>query len=576
MTNRSGLTALLCMAVVVAGCGSTLRQHLITGEPFIYGVDYETGALVDRDVAPAPPTSEPEAHPATGAAAGGNGAPAGEGGEEIQQRPVALGVVPHRGEIVTIYVDNVFIRYLKELASPHVLVYAQVFDDGTDNPETALTKVLFNKRHQPSGQNLGLADRILYGPAAYKGYPIRIRFLIVELDKEDKKLASDIINAVGDVAGTAQPAAGPAINVAVQIAQAINALNEDDIELEFDLTLSPVGPVGVARIEDAVLTPLKEPVQREGKPLTLVSSLRTGPYAVIKRELPERFPLSGDCDIPSVLHVDWTQEAIGFTYNVAPGEDVKTCNGDSAEGNAIVTNELIRHQGGYLYRVISDIADAKGHRISPCPDQDSASAVPVQLRCGPEKDVGYTLVPGLRRIFKLQTYVTLNVVNGMPRGLDEGTLRASSDREVRDLQGLLDNPQNLPTSERLAARVDALASAVKTQLEQRRIGEAAARRAGRDPEFRTSTNYPLFWVKQVDALTAAPGTAERTNAEARNAAVVEVLSDLVVNLPLLASDAPAQMGALRGLSADDFEAVAGKPGLFQLTANALTTLLASM
>src|SRR5688572_12247959 len=142
---------------LASGCALT-RQETITGEPVLHSIDPTSGSLYDRDILP--------------------------NGEDAQ------GIIPHEGEIITVVVHDIFLKYLKESSTPHVLVYAEVYDDGTDNPETAVSKVLWNELNQPSGVRLGLADRVLYGPTPYKGFPLRIRLYIVELDKEEKKAAS--------------------------------------------------------------------------------------------------------------------------------------------------------------------------------------------------------------------------------------------------------------------------------------------------------------------------------------------------------------------------------------------------
>lgn len=239
----------LISTLLLASCS---KQHIITGEPLVYGIAATTGQILDRDT---PDTANTNL------------------------------VVPHKGEIIALVVDNIFIKYLKEVGSPHVLIYAQVFDDGTDNSDTAVTKVLYNERNSPEGVNLGLADRVLYGPTPFKGFPLRIKLFIVELDKEQKELASKIIDAVGTTAATAKPEAAPAIAVAVTIAKAINAMNEDDFELRFDMTLFPVGTIGKASIGDLDLDRIKEPIQRHDKMVSLVLPLRTGLYTEVAPEI---------------------------------------------------------------------------------------------------------------------------------------------------------------------------------------------------------------------------------------------------------------------------------------------------
>src|SRR5262245_15685030 len=283
--------------LTLAGCA---RQHLITGEPLILSLDSKTGAVVDRDLVPA-------------------STPIRDGA------PTSLSTIPHKGEIIAIVVNSVFIRFLRALSSPHVLVYAEVFDDGQDDPATAVTKLLFNEQDQPSGVHLGVADRVIYGPTPYKGFPLRIKFNIIELDKEDKQTASRLLNAAGTIVSAAQPQAAPAIGVVVQVAELINALNKDDFELRFDLTLHPVERNGVSDIGDEALTRPKqgppEPVQRHGKPYASVSTLRTGSYVVIKRELAERVR-EREGTVPSHVLYDWTQEAFINNYTTTDGRTV--------------------------------------------------------------------------------------------------------------------------------------------------------------------------------------------------------------------------------------------------------------
>ncbi len=516
----------LLMIPLLAACSN---QHVITGEPLVYGVKPETGELLDRD------TSNSEN---------------------------ANLVIPHKGEIITLVLNNVFIKYLKEIGSPHVLVYAQVFDDGTDNPDTAVTKVLYNERNSPEGVNLGLADRVLYGPTPFKGFPLRIKLFIVELDKEQKELASKIIDSVGSTAASAKPEAAPAIAVAVSIAKAINAMNEDDFELRFDMTLFPVSTIGKATTGDRVLDDKHEPSQRHGKDVSIVTPLRTGLHAIMKRELEARFKKdeyglgvraqgqnitsqsqNNDCGVEvSKLDFDYSQQFFTSSY------------ADSSGGQYTV-DEVLRYEGGYLYRIVTKITDGK----------KDLERITVRPCAGPNRGIDFSITPGIRQRFTDRSYVVLSVVTGLQTGLEPAALKAASERDVRQLSKLLDNPSDASLSERIGPEVDAIAASLKSALEQRRISAEATRRVGRDPSFRTSPDYALFWVKQIDRLASAVGTVDRRNAEAKNAAILETLAEIIVNLPILNPSTPAQMSALHTLTSNDLEKMAGKPGIFRLT-----------
>lgn len=505
------LLILLFMTMLLAACS---KQHLITGEPLVYGISSTTGQILDRDT------------------------------PDLMNTKL---VTPHKGEIVSLVLNNVFIKYLEEVGSPHVLVYAQVFDDGTDNPDTSITKVLYNERNSPEGVNLGLADRVLYGPTPYKGFPIRIKLVIVELDKENKELASKIIDAVGMTATTAKPEAAPAIDVAVRIAKAINAMNEDDFELRFDMTLYPVGTIGKSSTGNSMLDNIKEPSQRYDKAIAMVSPLRTGSYAILKRELKERFDDQGDqeCSGASGYDMDYSQEYFISAYTDKTNE-------------YHMVDEILRYQGGYLYHIVKGIQNSKGNIV------DSAVVHP---RCGPNKGTVFSLSKGIRLRFTDRTYIVFSVVTGLQVGLEPEALKAASERDTRQLAKLLDNPSGASISERIGPEVDAIAASLKATLEQRRIAENAARRVARDPAFRTSKEYALFWIQQIDPLIAAVGSDLRHNAEAKNAAILEVLGDLVVNLPILSGSDQAQMAKLRTIIETDLDVLPEKPGIFFVNAS---------
>ncbi|MCC2643567.1 MAG: hypothetical protein K0S45_3980 [Nitrospira sp.] len=505
-----GLLYLLIILVpLIASCSS---QHIITGEPLVYGIAPDKGQLLDRDT--------------------------------LDTTPPNL-VTPHKGEIIALVLNTAFIKYLKETSSPHVLMYVQIFDDGTDNPETAITKVLYNERNSPAGVNLGLADRVLYGPTPFKGFPLRIKLFIVELDKEQKALASKIIDTVGTTAATTKPQAAPAIAVAVAIAKGINAMNEDDFELRFDLTLFPISTIGKASTGDPTLDRIQEPKQRHDKMVSLVSPLRTGSYAILKRELEERFSgRKNACGLEvSVLDMDYSQEYFKSSYT-------------DSTSHAYIVEEDLRYEGGYLYRIVRKITDSQTNA-----ELDNAT---VRLCAGPNRLVDFSLVNGIRQRFTDRTYVVLSVVPGLPLGLEPEALKAASERDARQLTKLLDNPSDASLSERIGPEVDAIAASLKSALEQRRVAAEATRRVGRDPSFRTSSDYALFWVQQIDPLTAADGSVGRRNAEAKNAAILEALAEIIVNLPILNPTDSGKMVALRSLTSADLETVTDTPGIFRL------------
>jgi len=503
------LAAALSMSLLGAAGTAGCTRHLLTGEPLVFGIDAESGAIVDRDVA-------------TG------------------------GVLVHDGEIITLMVNTVFIKYLEGLGSPHVLVYAEVHDDGTDNPETAFRKVLFNGENTPPGVNLGLGDRILYGPAPFKGFPIRVKFFVVQLRKGRRELASRLINAAGTVGQAVQPEAALAVGVAVQLAQAINALQEDDFELRLDLTLYPVAPAVTWNVRDRFLLALEpvEPSQRQGKMVYLATPLRSGSYIVLKRELTERVGTGLETQEATVVF-DHAQEAFLREYVSA-----------EAPAKLVRASEVLRYSGGYLYRIIRRV------------DTPARQAL-VYTRQNP--NVPTLLVPGIRFMYHDRTYAVLTVLSGMSTGLDAQAMRTASDRDLAVLRGVLTNPDQLPLDARVGPQIERLVASVLAVVQHRRLAVQAGRLASLDPTFRTNPRYPEFWSQNLEDPAGASGS-EATHRQAANIAILGTLSAIVVNLPPIRPDDAGAVACLKRLRVVDFSSLTERPGLFVIKDESLTKL----
>jgi hypothetical protein len=525
---RQNIVVLLCAClggVAISGAGCTRYRH-ITGEPLLYAVDPSTGELTDRDVM-------------------------------SRADGTQLGEVPHEGEIIAIKLDSVFIRHLETLLRSHVLVYTEVYDEGSNDPAKAVTTVLFNQDNQPSGVHLALADRYLYGPSPFKGHPIRIKVVIVQLAKEQKETVSKVLNAAGQVASTAQPAAAPAVGLVVQALQMLNALTEDDFELRADFVLSPVGSIVKYDIADTVLESEKEPTARYGRKIALGASLRIGPYVILKRELPGRFSGGPDeGDVISTLEFDYAQQGFIGSYAPANAHNV---------GEKIHIQELLRLHGGYLYRIVRDYVGEDGQSLG-------IKSATVRPKFGPNAGQQVATFRGYRQFFTDRTYVALTVLNGLPRKVDETSARESSDRDLAEVNVLLENPRRLAFHERIGPQVDQFTAAVRTVIERRQIAEAAARRTGRDPSFRTSTQYPAYWASQIRSLKGlTQDSTPYTNAVATNASILPALEDLVINFPVgLHAYDVERMEAVRALNKDSFEPAMDadgkeRKGVFRLT-----------
>lgn len=492
---------------------SCATQQYLTGEPVLFGIRNSTGEIVDRDLA----TGNPAVH---------------------------------KGEIITLVANSVFVKLLKDSGNPDVLAYVEVYDDGTDDPDRAYRRVIYKGANTPQGVLLGVSDKVIYGPTPYKGFPLRVKLFVVELDKDQKKQTSQLLNAVGSIAQASQPQYAAAIGVVMQAAQALNQLNEDDFELRFDMTLYPSSPSFTYDIANANLAKLKEPVQRQSKQIHLTTPLRAGSFAVLKRELPKRFSTSftNNADLANAtLILDPAQEGFLKNYTLA-----------DKPGKQVTATEVLRFQGGYLYHVIADITSA-GKSLN--------SAIVVD----PDNPHNKTaLTPGIRQFYRERTYVTFTLLNGLPESLNDAAMRSTSDKQLEQIRNLLDNPDQLPASTQLKPYVDNLANAVIAGVEQRKLANQAARRTGLNQEFRTSGDYPVFWLQNLATIDdKAPDKAAQVS---KNAGLLATVSEFAVNIPVVKPDSTNCIAALKSLAASDFEPVVKHPGYFNLTTNALEKL----
>jgi hypothetical protein len=550
--------------MLLPACG---RQALITGEPEIYAVDPLTGVLRERDEFPSPSLQLPAATTNSPAI---DTTPANLAPNTADAPPAPVIIPVKNTDIVTISIGSVFIKYLRSIGSPHVLVYAEIYDDGTDDSSTAKTKVLFNERNQPPGVGLGLADRILYGPAVFKGYPIRIRFYVIQLNKETKARASQIINAVGSIATAGQPQYSPAINVAVQIAQSLNELTEDDFELRFDLTLTPQGTIGRARIDDSILgrggeAPQHLPTRRERQPIALTTPLHTGAFIIIKRELRERTGIVGEA-LNATVQADLAQDATSQDYV-------------SSEGNAVRAESVFRVQGGRLFRIYRTLWEwsnsTKSAGIKGWIDRSSEGIVVVP-ETGVNAGARVTLSRGFRQLYRDRTYVTFTIATGLGVALSEDQLKISSERDRRLVSSLMDDPIQSSIAGRVDERVNELGDAVKGAIHLQRSVQRIARRVAMDPNLRASVEYPKQWIDQlaVQPTNDKNQNALASDAAAKNASLLDAMYDLIVNLPTLSPDSKSQMMALKSLPTTDFEPLPFRAGSFRLTKAGLDKLTA--
>lgn len=142
------------------------------------------------------------------------------------------------GDVFSIRMSSVFLRNVKEAGGAEYLVYAEVYDVQPDDRQR-LVKVLFKENNQSAGYLVNQRDRLAFGPIKYNGHPIRIRVFVVELDKEENAIASEMIKQAVRTAATFQPQLAPFAGPITGAGDLMLSLNQDDRELAYDFTLYP-------------------------------------------------------------------------------------------------------------------------------------------------------------------------------------------------------------------------------------------------------------------------------------------------------------------------------------------------
>lgn len=507
MRYATSVPALLVAAVLSLLASGLARaaQSDITGEPSLHRIKPGSGELADRDLA-------------------------------------LGGTAFHRDAPIVVTVNSIFLRYVKERfgGNPHVLVYSEVYDDGTDNPETAHRRVVYNGESTAQDTLLGVSDRIIYGPAPFKGFPLRIKFFIVELDKQDKSFFSSLLGGLNQFAQVLSVSSAATVGQLLQVGGAINALNSDDFELRFDLTLHPPRPAGKIAVPTSP--------RRHDQGYYLNAPLVSGTYLVMKRETKARGGDEHDSFITNALY-DNAQQTFYWSLNC-----------DKRKVDKV--GQQLRFEGGYLYRVVSESADSLKTKFGD-----------------PNTECPWVTAGGYRIPFHQRTYLAFSISPAPADAqLSAEAQREISARDMATIRGLLDKPDGPGLGAAAEAGLRQTTTMVAADVVYRDAIRRATRIADSNPDFRTSVDYPLFWISQL--RTPDQGDAyEKDLNSAFNDRVLRLLGEIVPDLPppvLGARVGATHIGCLRGIAAADL--TAGKPaaGYFVLVDTARTRLGACM
>ncbi len=388
-------------------------------------------------------------------------------------------------DVITISLNTLFIRYIKQemaLGGNQLLVYSEVYDSPED--ATPYSTIIFNQKYQPQNAVLGVVDRVIYGPVKFKGYPIRIRLYVVELDKKDNELAKRILRSIGEAASTAQPHLSPAVGAGVALGNILCAFNEDDYELRIDITFHPMSAVTKKTKLDPndLGVPCDDDRSKKYRQLENAQNLplRSGHYLISKVETEKRV----------------RADDISVMYEYLPAHYFEYSEEDR--------RAILIYKGGYLWL----------DKYKKKSEEDE-----------------YFL--DVTEKYTEKTYAILAIRHGGQEG-DKQKMQAIADEEFKAIEGILqqDNHQDILKD------LESIGKSVAVNLTTRQIVNALNNQVAKQPDFRKNPEFLRKYVRQL-VNKEDGGKGERTVGEMGeryaiklNASLLRIIESTCINFPL--------------------------------------------
>jgi len=464
---RTALAGLI-LAAVLCSCGGNAG---ITGSPMLWSID-QAGYIRPRDL-------QLKGHYITEA------------------------------DVITISLNTIYLKYIKkEFAdrNSHILIYTEVFD----SPEEAAPyrTVVFNQEDQGEDSFLGVTDRIIYGPVRFKGFPVRVKLYVIELDKKDNEARVKVLDAIGSAVSAAQPQYAFAAHAGVSIGKILTAFNKDDYELRADMTFHPAGLGGDTSIK--FVKPkdigLKEDERIEKYPQfpnALNVPLRSGHYLLAKVESSERK------DAKDVSKIREYLASSIFDYTNDAGDD-------GPEGENVL---LLK--SGYLW-LDSICEPEEGEPRSP-----ALNEAPMDPPAGNgTEEAEDEWEPCGTRIYDEKTYAVFSIRHGGTES-DETKAREASAKQFAAVAGLLQSD----SSEQIISGINSAGQSIVAELKARQLVNTQNRKVELDSAYRESSD---FVVGYIDRLIGSAESEKVDSVYSRqlNASILRAIESTVRGFPL--------------------------------------------
>jgi hypothetical protein len=111
-------------------------------------------------------------------------------------------------DVVTIQVDAAYIRALppRLTGSKDIVLFAEIQEDAAAGyGGSKLTSIVYVGKNQRIPGRLNFNGNLVYGPIAYKGHPLKVKFTLMVLQSAAANQEQSVINVIANLTGAAAP-----------------------------------------------------------------------------------------------------------------------------------------------------------------------------------------------------------------------------------------------------------------------------------------------------------------------------------------------------------------------------------
>ncbi|HEY1685520.1 MAG TPA: hypothetical protein VGG19_12210 [Tepidisphaeraceae bacterium] len=137
------------------------------------------------------------------------------GSADAPPAKVRTSVLPEYGDpvrvaqdVITIQIDSAYVRDLppRWTGSKDIILFAEIQEDAAAGyAGNKLTSIVYVGKNQRILGRLNFNGNLVYGPVAYKGHPIKIKFTLMVLQSAAANQEQSVVSIIANLASTAAP-----------------------------------------------------------------------------------------------------------------------------------------------------------------------------------------------------------------------------------------------------------------------------------------------------------------------------------------------------------------------------------